>query len=317
VRVLATLTARYVAPVSVDRAGTTIALRRGDQHALVGVHGARLRGYGVGARPVLDGCPADGPCTAARGDLLLPWPNRISGARYRFGGIEHRLPVNEQATGAAIHGLTRDLDWDVAGQGPDHVRLRLDLASSPGYPFALACEVEYALDDAGLLVRTAATNTGSGPAPYATGAHPYLTVGTALVDEAELHVPADRYYPTDEHGTPAAPCPVEGTPLDLRTPTLLGPRRIDNAYTGLHRDPDGCVRVRLRAPDGVTVTLWLAAGYDYVQVFTADTVPEPERRRRGVAVEPMTAAPDAFNTGDGLLVLAPGEEHAVEWGIQP
>ena len=297
------------------RAVTTIALRRGDQHALVGVHGARLRGYGVGARAVLDGCPAGGRAGTVRGDLLLPWPNRISGARYRFDGHEHRLPVNEKATGAAIHGFTRDLDWEVAEQGADRVRLRLDLTPRPGYPFALVCEVEYALDDAGLRVRTAATNTGSGPAPYATGAHPYLTVGTALVDEAELHVPADRYYPTDEHGTPAAPRPVEGTPLDLRTPTLLGPRRIDNAYSGLYRDPDGRVRVRLRAPEGVAVTLWLAAGYDYVQVFTGDTVPEPERRRRGVAVEPMTAAPNAFNTGDGLLVLAPGEKHAVEWGV--
>jgi aldose 1-epimerase len=30
----------------------------------------------------------------------------------------------------------------------------------------------------------------------------------------------------------------------------------------------------------------------------------------------MTAAPDAFNTGDGLVALAPGGSHVAEWGIE-
>jgi aldose 1-epimerase len=54
--------------------------------------------------------------------------------------------------------------------------------------------------------------------------------------------------------------------------------------------------------------------FGFVMVFTGDTLP-PERRRRGVAVEPMTCAADAFNSGDGLVALGPGERLAGAWGI--
>jgi aldose 1-epimerase len=31
----------------------------------------------------------------------------------------------------------------------------------------------------------------------------------------------------------------------------------------------------------------------------------------------MTCAPDAFRTGDGLIVLVPGETRSCTWGITP
>ena len=43
---------------------------------------------------------------------------------------------------------------------------------------------------------------------------------------------------------------------------------------------------------------------------------EPELRRQALAVEPMTCPPNAFVTGDDLLVLAPGEAVTHTWGIQ-
>jgi aldose 1-epimerase len=293
-----------------------ITLNVGEQQATVDTVGAGLRDYRVGARAVLDGCAPGQPCTAARGNLLVPWPNRITDATYRFAGVEHRLPVTEPATGAAIHGLTRRKPWRVVEHSDNAVTLRYELAAQPGYPFALRCEVEYRLGRGGLRVRTGATNTGAEPAPYATGAHPYLAAGPGRIDELIVRVPAAHYYPTDHRGTPSDRRPVDGTGFDLRDPVLLGDRRIDHAYTGLHRDGDGLARAWVRTPDDVTVVLWLGAGYDYVQLFTGDSVPEPERRRRGIAVEPMTAAPDAFRTGDGLRVLSPGQGHIVEWGIE-
>jgi aldose 1-epimerase len=47
--------------------------------------------------------------------------------------------------------------------------------------------------------------------------------------------------------------------------------------------------------------------FDHLQVYTGDAVADPRRRRRGLALAPMTCAPDAFNTGEGLVTLAPGE----------
>jgi aldose 1-epimerase len=60
------------------------------------------------------------------------------------------------------------------------------------------------------------------------------------------------------------------------------------------------------ATGGRRVTLWMDEHFRYVQVYTADAVPDAARRRRSIAIEPMTCAPDAFNSGAGLLVLEPG-----------
>jgi aldose 1-epimerase len=54
-----------------------------------------------------------------------------------------------------------------------------------------------------------------------------------------------------------------------------------------------------------------------LQVFTGDSLPAGSRRTSGIAVEPMTCAPDAFNSGDGLLVLEPGQQFTASWGITP
>jgi aldose 1-epimerase len=62
--------------------------------------------------------------------------------------------------------------------------------------------------------------------------------------------------------------------------------------------------------------LWVDEAYRYLMVYTGDTL-APERRRRGLAVEPMTCAPNAFVSGDGLVRLEPGAEHIAEWGIEP
>lgn len=48
------------------------------------------------------------------------------------------------------------------------------LYARPGWPWVLECRIDYELDDAGLSVRTTATNIGDGACPYGAGAHPYL-----------------------------------------------------------------------------------------------------------------------------------------------
>jgi galactose mutarotase-like enzyme len=66
---------------------------------------------------------------------------------------------------------------------------------------------------------------------------------------------------------------------------------------------------------GHGVTLWMDEGFRYVQVYTADTVLDPARRRGGIAIEPMTCAPDAFNSGEGLAVIEPGGSFSARWGL--
>ena len=51
-------------------------------------------------------------------------------------------------------------------------------------------------------------------------------------------------------------------------------------------------------------------------LFTGDTLPD-DRRRRSLAVEPMTCPPNAFRTGDALIRLDPGGSFTSTWGIAP
>ena len=105
--------------------------------------GAGLRRYAVGGRAVIDGYEADEVCPSGRGQLLLPWPNRIEDGRYEFGGRTHQLPLDEPERRNAIHGLTRWSAWSVADRSADRVAFEHVLYPCPGYPFSLALRVEY------------------------------------------------------------------------------------------------------------------------------------------------------------------------------
>jgi aldose 1-epimerase len=65
----------------------------------------------------------------------------------------------------------------------------------------------------------------------------------------------------------------------------------------------------------IEVALWAGPGYQWLQVFTGDTL-DPAHRRRMLAVEPMTCPPNAFASGMDLLLLEPGDSVTHTWGIQ-
>ena len=122
----------------------------------------------------------------------------------------------------------------------------------------------------------------------------------------------------DDRGIPSGPPePVKGTEYDFRQPRAIGATRLDHALTGLSRGADGRAWAYLAADGetGARVGLWADEGYRWLQVFTGDPL-GPDRRRKAVAIEPMTCPPNAFVTGDDLLVLEPGGTVTHTWGIQ-
>jgi aldose 1-epimerase len=251
------------------------------------------------------------------GVVLAPWPNRVAGGAYEFGGEQHQLPLTEPERGNALHGL---VTWDrfAAEQvTASSVTLVDRLVPQVGYPFEVTVEVTYTLTARdGLRTSVRAGNTGDRAAPWGTAAHPYLQAGTEHVDDCVLSVPADQVLEvTPDRLLPVGLAPVEGTGLDFRSPTAIGDTFVDHAFTGLRADPDGLVRVRLVSASGRGVECaWDPAVLPWVQVHTADT-PEAETDRTGLAVEPMTCAPDAFNSGQDLVVLEPGAEHVASWTL--
>jgi len=297
--------------------GEQIELTRGELRAVVVEVGGGLRSLALGAWEVLDGYGPEERVSSGRGQVLIPWPNRLRDGRYEWGGETWQLALSEPDRGNAIHGLVRWANWRASAREADRVTMTLRLHPQAGWPFAVDLAIDYALEHDGLAITTRATNVGATPCPFGAGAHPYLTVGTERVDETLVRAPGSVRRLADERQIPTGERePVDGTPYDLRALRPLGDLRLDDAFTGLARDADGRARVRLQAPGGSrSAELWMNESYEHLMLFTGDTLPDPARRRRSLGIEPMTCAPNALQSGDGLRTLAPGETFAGTWGI--
>jgi aldose 1-epimerase len=302
--------------LAVAPSGEQFEITLGAQRAVVVEVGGGLRTYAVDGRDVLDGYGPDEQCHSGRGQLLIPWPNRIEDGRYEFDGRRLQLPLTEPTHSNAIHGLVRWASWRAGVREPARVVMEHVIHPQPGYPFTLALSVEYELSGSGLTVSTTATNVGSDACPYGSGAHPYLTLGTASVDPLVLQAPARSVLHSDDRGIPTGSAPVQSSAYDFRVARPIGDTKLDNAFTDLQRDADGRARVSLRHPDGGGgVTLWVDEHYPYLMLFTGD--PLPDVNRRALAVEPMTCPPNAFRTGESVIRLEPGESTTEMWGITP
>ena len=238
--------------------GAQFELRSGSQRAVIAEIGATLRAYSVGEVDLIDGFSRNEASPAGRGQVLAPWPNRLDGGTYEFGGREGRAPIDEPEHGNAIHGLVRWLPWDVVATSADSVTLSHVLRQPDAYPWGMELAITYVLGADGLTVTTTATNRSDADAPFGLGSHPYVTVGTALVDEADLEIPARRRLVSDSRGLPTGDEPVAGTEFDFTTSRPIGTTQLDTCYTDLDRAGDGRAVVRLASPtEHRSVEVWV------------------------------------------------------------
>ena len=227
--------------------------------------------------------------------------------KYTFQGVDQQLYLTEPATQNAIHGLTRWANWERLDDGTDSAVVEVGhrLHGQPGYPHQLDLRLGYRLDD-GLAVTATATNIGASDAPYGYGTHPYLSVGR-VIDECLLEFTANDWLEVSpERMTPIGLSPVDGSPYDFRGGRVLGTLDIDNAFTGLGGGPWS---VTLTDPDTGAKAV-LTSDTPWLQLYTGSAI-----GRTALAVEPMTCPPNAFITGQNLIVLKPGESHTTTFRV--
>jgi aldose 1-epimerase len=308
----------------VPLSGTQHLLRAGEYEASISSVGATLRALTFAGRDLVVRFAADEVRPAFRGATLAPWPNRVVDGRYEFAGTEYELALTEPKRGHALHGLAAWLDFDAIDKGPDHVTLRAVIEAQAGYPWRVRIESRFSLDANGLTQTVRATNESDAAAPFGTGPHPYLVAGEGVVDDWTLELPADevldvtadRLAPTELRAVDAD----DAARFDYRTARTIGAAEIDHAYTALRRDETGTATVRVTDAGGSGVAMSWTAECGWVQVHTADLPARGPGHRGGLAVEPMTCAPDAFNASaypydTGLLVVGPGESVDASWQI--
>lgn len=302
----------------VHPSGDQLEITAAGYRAVVTQSGGALRLLEHRGRALVDGFGEAEMSSGGRGQLLVPWPNRIRDGAYEFGGRRHQLALSEPKAGNASHGLARWAAWTPTQHETDSASLTYRVMAQTGYPWTVDLQVDYRLSEDGLQVTQTATNTAGEPAPYASGAHPYLRVGDR-VDDLELTLPAEARTLVDERLLPVGSEDVDGTAYDFRRGARIGGTELNHAFGSLLRDDAGTATVTLLDPvSGEGVALWADRTHRWFQVYTADDV--PATARRSLAVEPMTAQADAFNSGQDLMVLGPaGSPEATvsaSWGIR-
>jgi len=256
----------------------------------------------------LRGC-RDSP--GAAGITLAPWANRVEDGVWYLDGRKQQLDITEVSKNNASHGLLRNTSYGLVDESEFSVTLEATVFPQHGYPFLVRHRVQYLLaEDLGLEVRQTLINDSTAPAPFVLGAHPYLRLGDADLDELRLTVSAGTRLVADGRLIPRSAEPVSGD-TDLREGRPVGTLDIDVALTDITFD-GGVARHTLAAPDGRSVSLWQDEKCSYVHVFVTTQFPG---RARAVAIEPMTGPANAFNSGDGLRWLQPGDSFTMGWGI--
>jgi aldose 1-epimerase len=285
----------------------------GQTFAVVSPIGAALRRLDVAGRSLIEPTVDSNPAPGMAGALLVPWPNRVEGGTWWLGSREQRFSTTEPGTGHALHGLLTEREFAVDAYAADHLELVARIDPEPGYPFSLRVAVTYRVTPSGIDAEIAVRNIDSSPAPVAVGIHPYLRLGTHDVRTLTIDLDAAWAYHLDATEIPRHRFAVEGTAWDLR-----GGRPVSEAPThATFEHAPGASRARLLGePDGDRVAVWADDAFRWTQLYVVDGFAADDGLRTAVAIEPMTAPPNALRTGVGLRWLEPDETWTLHWGIR-
>lgn len=283
--------------------------------ALVTARGGALRELRHKGRDLVVSFGPEGEVPDYRGVICAPWPNRLADGAYTYAGSAFTAPLNEPARRSALHGLTPEKIWEVRHLDDRSVKLCCSVQPGPAYPSELDLSVTYTLTSDGLYSTVTAVNVSSTTAPYGLCPHPYLVAGPSSLDDWSLEIPASMFLEvTPDRLLPMNTRSVDGHPFDFRSPRRMGQLKIDHAFTGIFPNADGRARVRVTDPRGTGVELEWGREWPWVQIHTADKPTGPDRL--GLAVEPMTCPPDAYNSGQDLIHLQSDESHSASWIIR-
>jgi aldose 1-epimerase len=283
--------------------------------ASVDLTGGGLRLLRVAGVPLVEEYPAGSPVPAASGAVLFPWPNRVRDGRWSDAGVEHRLTITEPGRRTANHGLVTGRRFAVVAGSADAVTVRVEVRDEPGYPFHLRLDLTYRLLPDGIAVTAEVSTRDDRTAPCALGFHPYPRVGAHPADALVLDLAVDRAVEVDERLLPVAVHPVDADPASPgRRAVAIAGTELNDCWRSV-AGPDGVHVHRLTGPDGAGVDLRTATDLRWVQVYTCVDHPGAVPGR-AVAIEPMSAPPDALRSGTDLRRVAPGAPWTTGWSLR-
>jgi aldose 1-epimerase len=272
--------------------------------------------------------------------VLFPFPGRIRGGKFRFDNADIQVPINEPATGNAIHGCVAKQPWaELAASADDRgaeatfaIGTERIPAMLDDFPFPFRLTMRARLSGGTLTFSFVAENSGQRPMPVGLGVHPYFPLplgGTGSVDDCEIRVDAPYFWEQKDYMPVGRSLPVESS-IDLRTPRSLralasvgygGPDRMVNFAHSQFSDergplPSGSgIRWGVRNPKANRqVVVEGDAGFPASVTYIPPT-------REKVSFEPHSCLPNAFNLATegkvaGQMTLGPGEFWRASFSIR-
>lgn len=228
--------------------------------------------------------------------LLTPWVNRVRNGNYSFKGKNYQLPINEPDLGNAIHGLLARASFETIQQTSESITLEHNYTGEePNYPFPFVFRYTYELlNEGGLKITFSAQNTGLTSMPFACGWHPYFRFPETLVGDLEI-----KFHPISRFLSDSQMIPLKEENLHGKTKFVFSQEKVDHVFR-LEPMEKHVTEFIDRKHQRTLLLEQSSIQFPFLVVF------QPEGYT-SVAIEPMTANTDAFNTGDGLLELAPSE----------
>ena len=241
--------------------------------------------------PVLRAMPegADSPLDAACFPMV-PWCNRIAGARFGWAGKDVALTPNFAPEPHAIHGHGWQSAWAIESHDQARcVMVHRHEAPAPGdWPWAYEARQMVALSPEGCTITLTLTNLSPAPMPAGLGLHPYLRRGpdsrvcfgaSSLVDVGADLIPTGVRLPPDHFA-------------GFGAGAALPPALIDHCYAGW--DGEAVVTDALGA---ITLS---ARGAAHLHLYAPPDAPDI------LCLEPVNHLPDAINAG-AMPLCGPGE----------
>ena len=237
----------------------------------------------------------------SRAALLAPFPNRLRDGKFSFGGEQFSFPINNEATQTAIHGLIRQFPFTADDIVTEEDYCQVTCSTSYDgdkdyFPFSFKATVIYTLhNEQGLSFVFSVSNTGDRAVPVGLGWHPYFKI-SEKVDDCRLKLPDLSMVEIDAQMIPTGQtAPFTAFSASEKIEDFV----FDNCFK-INADFDSeFAEVHLTSKRG-TLTYFQPVRYPFLQIFTPP-------QRDCIAFEPMSCNVDAFNNGEGLQVLLPGE----------
>ena len=165
------------------------------------------------------------------GATIGQYANRINQGKFTLDGVDYQLPQNNY--GHCLHGGPKGFQYqvfDAVQQGDQTLELSyLCKDGEEGFPGNVQCKVVMTLTDDNAIDIKYSAETDKPTIVNMTN-HSYFNLDGNAASNAKhlLTIDADNYTPVDStFMTTGEILPVEGTPMDFRTPTAIG-ERINN-----------------------------------------------------------------------------------------